>query len=159
MGGNQDYFYPHFIQKLFSKKIVIRPRHLTAHACALAINTRVSHSIRLLEMRTFAVYISLRGPGAHLLWLHWLFFVKTPGYSNVGDSLIISQFSILSSLPFIINGHSWHLACLVTMVTGSHFCLLVMCNFLFSIERCGYIGFCCTKCGIFHFLKPNDFLL
>ena len=44
----------------FQKKIVmqyVRPQQRnpvrTAHACALAINTRVSHSIRLLEMHTF----------------------------------------------------------------------------------------------------------
>ena len=47
--------------KVVFKKIAMQcicPWHLrnpvrTAHACALAINTRVSYSIRLLEMRTF----------------------------------------------------------------------------------------------------------
>ena len=55
-GQNQDYFYPHFIQKLFSKNChaIYTPSTLNAIQFAqLAINTRVSHSIRLLEMRTF----------------------------------------------------------------------------------------------------------
>ena len=58
-GRNQDYFYLHFIQTCFqinchaiyTLDTLCNPLR-TAYACALAINMRVSHSIRLLEMRT-----------------------------------------------------------------------------------------------------------
>ena len=57
-GPNQDYFYPHFIQKLFSKKLchamcaldTLRNPVRTVYACTLALNVRVSHNIRLYEM-------------------------------------------------------------------------------------------------------------
>ena len=57
-GWNQDYFYPHFIQKWFSKKLchaiyaldTQRNPDGTAYACALAINMHISHNIHLHEI-------------------------------------------------------------------------------------------------------------
>ena len=60
-GWNQDYFYKHFIQKLFSKKLchaiyAFDTSHnpvRTAYACALTINVPVSHNIHLCEMHAY----------------------------------------------------------------------------------------------------------
>ena len=54
-GRYQDYFYLHFIQKLFSKKAVMQYTPLTLNAIqfaqqTLAINACISHNIRLNEM-------------------------------------------------------------------------------------------------------------